>query len=187
MLISDNGTQFCGKEIMALCEELKIMQNFALVGHPQANGKVEVTNRTIVKTLERRLGRFNKNWSEEVPGTLKSYQTTPRTATQETPFSLVYGSEAVLPAEIAVTSFRIEHYSPETNDDARLMDLDLLDTKREEAHAKINAYKAQVTRMYDRRVRIRPLQVGDLVLKKVEITKHVGKLEPNWCGPFKVI
>jgi hypothetical protein len=100
---------------------------------------------------------------------------------------MVYGSEAVLPAEIAVESFRIQHYSPEMNDGARLLDLDLLDAKRQEAHAKIMAYKAQVTRMHDQRVRPRQLQVGDLVLKKVEITKHVGKLEPNWDGPFKIV
>ena len=60
-----------------------------------------------------------------------------------------------------------------------MVDLDLLDAKMEESYAKIITYKAQVTRMHDRQVRARPLQVGDLVLKKVEITKHVDKLEPN--------
>jgi ribonuclease HI len=185
-LISDNGTQFCGRELISLCNELKIQQNFASVGHPQSNGQVEVTNRTIVQTLERRLGRHGKDWPEQVPGTLWSYRTTPRTATQETPFCLVYGSEAVLPAEIAVTSFRVQHYSTELNDEARRLDLDLLDAKREEAHAKIISYKARVSRLHDRRVRARPLQIGDLVLKKWRYPNMSASSSPTGRDPSRL-
>jgi ribosomal protein L21E len=40
---------------------------------------------------------------------------------------------------------------------------------------------------YNRNVRIRTFKVGDLVLKKVEVSKHVGKLQPNWEGPFVIV
>ncbi|KAK4407808.1 hypothetical protein Sango_0361800 [Sesamum angolense] len=38
-----------------------------------------------------------------------------------------------------------------------------------------------------RRVKRRNFHVGDLVLKKVEVSKHVGKLDLSWEGPYKVI
>ncbi|CAA0820095.1 Unknown protein, partial [Striga hermonthica] len=55
VLVSDNGTQFNGKQIRAWCEDMKIDQHFASVAHPQANGQVEVTNRIILNGLKTRL------------------------------------------------------------------------------------------------------------------------------------
>ncbi|KAL2227023.1 UNVERIFIED_CONTAM: Retrovirus-related Pol polyprotein from transposon [Sesamum indicum] len=103
VLISDNGTQFQGRKITSWLQELKIHQNFTAVGHPQSNGQTEVTNRTILQHLKARLSS-KKEWSDELPGVLWAYRTTPRTSTGETPFSLVYGSEAVIPAEIGEES-----------------------------------------------------------------------------------
>ncbi|KAL0282855.1 UNVERIFIED_CONTAM: hypothetical protein Sangu_2926100 [Sesamum angustifolium] len=40
---------------------------------------------------------------------------------------------------------------------------------------------------YNSRVKQKNFQVGDLVLKKVEVSKHVGKLDLSWEGPYKVI
>ena len=48
-LISDNGRQFQGNRIMEWCENLGIQQRFTSVAHPQANGQVEATNKTLVK------------------------------------------------------------------------------------------------------------------------------------------
>ncbi|KAL0303250.1 UNVERIFIED_CONTAM: hypothetical protein Sradi_6193100 [Sesamum radiatum] len=47
--VTDNGTQFQGKEFKRWCLELKIKQYFTSVGTPQSNGQTEVTNRTILK------------------------------------------------------------------------------------------------------------------------------------------
>ncbi|KAL2240234.1 UNVERIFIED_CONTAM: Retrovirus-related Pol polyprotein from transposon [Sesamum indicum] len=92
--------EFQENKIMAWCKELKIQQNFTAVGNPQANGQAEVTNRTLLQYLKTRLEGVKGAWVEELPGVLWAYRTTPRTATGETPFCLVYGSEAIIPAEI---------------------------------------------------------------------------------------
>ncbi|XP_075499316.1 uncharacterized protein LOC142537709 [Primulina tabacum] len=63
-----------------------------------SNGHVEVTNRTLVQGLNVRLGNTKGNWVDELSSVLWAYRTTPREGTKETPFSLVYGNEAVLPA-----------------------------------------------------------------------------------------
>ncbi|KAL2236614.1 UNVERIFIED_CONTAM: Retrovirus-related Pol polyprotein from transposon [Sesamum indicum] len=186
VLISDNGTQFQGRKITAWLHELKIQQNFTAVGHPQSNGQTEVTNRTILQHLKARL-RSKTEWSDELPGVLWAYRTTPRTSIGETPFSLVYGSEAVIPAEIGEESQRIINFDPETNGEQRVFDLDVLEEKREAARIRMLHHKSLMLRGHNRNVKPRSLQVGDLVLRKVKVSKHVGKLDPNWEGPFKVV
>ncbi|XP_071700350.1 uncharacterized protein [Rutidosis leptorrhynchoides] len=99
-IVSDNGTQFAGDPFRSWCAELNIKQTFTSVAHPQANGQCEVTNRDIVAGIKARLGHDRVGWVDELPKVLWAHRTTPKASTGETPFSLVYGSEAVVPAEI---------------------------------------------------------------------------------------
>ena len=48
-----------------------------------------------------------KDWSEYLPFALWGYRTITCTATGQTPFSLVYGCEAVLPIETEIKSLRV--------------------------------------------------------------------------------
>ncbi|XP_012835110.1 PREDICTED: uncharacterized protein LOC105955856 [Erythranthe guttata] len=185
-LISDNGTQFCGSKVADWCEGLSIKQFFTSVGNPQANGQTEVTNRTILQHLKARLGEAKGAWVEELPSVLWAYRTTPRTSTGESPFNLAYGMEAVVPAEIGQPSWRISNYSIQHNDLAIRASLDLVDEVREGATMRMEAYKARMARAYNQRVKPRSFQVGDLVLRRVGISKAVGKLDPKWEGPYKV-
>ncbi|KAL2250053.1 UNVERIFIED_CONTAM: hypothetical protein Sindi_2479000 [Sesamum indicum] len=133
ILISDNGTQFQGRKITEWCKELKIVQHFTAVANLQANGQTEVTNRTILQHLKIRL-ESKGSWVEELPGVLWAYRTTPRTATGETPFFLVYGTEAIIPAEIEEESQRIVMYDPKSNQNELNSDLTLIEEKRDAAY-----------------------------------------------------
>ncbi|KAL2235239.1 UNVERIFIED_CONTAM: Gag-Pol polyprotein [Sesamum indicum] len=186
VLISDNGTQFQGRQITSWLQELKIQQNFTAIGHPQANGQTEVTNRTILQHLKSRLSS-KKDWSDELPGVLWVYRTTPRSSTGETPFSLVYGSEAVIPTEIGEESQRIMGFDPASNRGQRAFDLDTVEERRDAAQVRMMHHKSLMLRSHNKNLKLRSLQVGDLILKKAEVSKHVGKLDPNWEGPFKVV
>lgn len=68
---------------------------------------------------------------------LWAYQTTHKTATGETPFTLVFGHEAVVPAEIGVGTYRTEYFNEEQNDEQMCINLDLLKEKREKASQKV--------------------------------------------------
>ncbi|XP_075663416.1 uncharacterized protein LOC142633007 [Castanea sativa] len=57
-------------------------------------------------------------------------RTTARTLTGETPFRLAYGSEAVIPAEVGLTSYGVENYDENKNDEAMHLQLDLMDEVR---------------------------------------------------------
>ncbi|KAL0439122.1 UNVERIFIED_CONTAM: hypothetical protein Slati_2395200 [Sesamum latifolium] len=114
-IISDNGRQFQGRRIKEWCQDLHIKQRFTIVAHPQANGQVEVTNRILVQGIKRRLERVGGNWAEELTSVLWAYRTTPRGSTRESPFSLVYGTEAIIPAELGISSHRVMNFSEECN------------------------------------------------------------------------
>ncbi|KAL0434858.1 UNVERIFIED_CONTAM: hypothetical protein Sradi_0193700 [Sesamum radiatum] len=157
------------------------------VGNPQANGQTEVTNRTILQHLKMRLESAKSSWVEELPGVLWAYRTTPRSDTGETPFCLVFGTEAIIPAEIGEETQRVAQYESRRNQEERAFDLTVIEERRDAAYTKILHHKGLMMRNYNRRIKPRCFHVGDLVLKKVEVSKHVGKLDPGWEGSFKVI
>ena len=70
--------------------------------YPQGNGQAEAANKTMLSNLKKRLGTYKRGWYDELQPVLWAYRTTPRIANGETPFSLVYGMEAVVPAELSV-------------------------------------------------------------------------------------
>jgi len=70
------------------------------------NGGVEAANKNIKKIVQKMIVSF-KDWHEMLPFALHGYQTSVRTTTRETLFSLVYGMEVVLPFEVEVPSLRI--------------------------------------------------------------------------------
>lgn len=99
----------------------------ASVAHPWTNGQVEVTNRTLLHGLCKLLAALGGSWVDVLNNVLWAYRITPRAATEETPFSLVYGLEAVVPAEVAVNTHRVAAFNEVGNDQARREDLDLLE------------------------------------------------------------
>ncbi|KAL0413179.1 UNVERIFIED_CONTAM: hypothetical protein Sradi_1519600 [Sesamum radiatum] len=99
-IISDNERQFQGKLLREWCKGLRLKQRFTSVAHPQSNGQVEVTNRILVQGIKRRLERVGGNWVEKLTSVPWAYWTTPRGPTGESPFTLVYGTEAIILAEL---------------------------------------------------------------------------------------
>ncbi|XP_071737389.1 uncharacterized protein [Rutidosis leptorrhynchoides] len=79
--------------------DMGIKQSFTSVAYPQANDHVEVTNRDIVDGIKARLGKRRQEWVDELPHVLWAHWKTPKESTNETPFILVYGTEAVISAE----------------------------------------------------------------------------------------
>lgn len=68
--------------------------------HPQANGKIEATNKVIFARLKKRLDQKNGAWAEELPMVLWLYHTTIQISMMENPFKLTCGSEAMILMEV---------------------------------------------------------------------------------------
>ena len=105
MLVSDNGKQFDNDAFRDFCSQLGIKNHYSSLVHPQANGQVKVTNRSLLKIIKTRLEGAKGIWPEELPSVLWVYRIMKRTSTWETPFRLAYGSDVVIPAEVRLTSY----------------------------------------------------------------------------------
>ena len=118
VLVSNNGKQFDNSAFKDFYSELGIKNHYSSPAHLQANGQVEVTNRSLLKIIKTRLEGAKGIWPDELPSILWAYRTTARTPTGETPFQLAYGSDAVIPAKIGLTSYRVENYKEDKNEEA---------------------------------------------------------------------
>ena len=126
---------------------------------------------------------------EELPHVLWTYRTTPHRSTGETPFSLTYGAETVIPLKTGFPTTRTSSFNPKDNDEQLTRNLDLIEEKREDAMVQLAYYQQKLKQGYDANVKLRPLTLGDLVLRKVVgTTKNPtwGKLGSNWEGPYRI-
>ena len=104
--------------------------------NPAANGLAEEFNKTIVKLLKKFIFASKRDWNEKLKECLWAYQTMVRTPTGNSPFSLVYGCEAVMSLEIQIPSHCVALTTKKTNEDnhqLRLQKLEELNEKRLQA------------------------------------------------------
>nr|GEV16127.1 reverse transcriptase domain-containing protein [Tanacetum cinerariifolium] len=180
-IVSDNGKQFRDYPFKDWCEKLSIHQYFASVKHPQANGLVERANRSLREGIKARLGDKNKNWVEEISHVLWAHRTMIKSSNRETLFSLTYGAEAVIPAEIGMPTLRTAEIDMAKNNEALGISLDLLEEKREQAAIQEARSKAKMKRYYNARFRSTSFSPGDFVYQSDEAShaKDGGKLGPK--------
>ena len=127
--MSDNGKQLDNPKFRDFYAKLGIRNYYSSPTHPQSNGQAEVTIRTLKAALKTKLEDLKGKWVEYLPEVLWAYRTTHKSATQETPFALAFGTEAVALVEIGLKSPRIELASVEHNEEALRLNLYLLDEK----------------------------------------------------------
>ena len=87
-------------------------------------------NRSLFKIIKTWLEGEKGIWPEELPSVLWAYMTTTRTPTGETSFRLAYGSEAVIPAKVGLTSYRVGNHNESRNDEDMCLQLDLVNEVR---------------------------------------------------------
>ncbi|GJS74764.1 reverse transcriptase domain-containing protein [Tanacetum coccineum] len=156
--------------------------------HPQANGLVERANRSLGEGIKARLDERSKDWIEELPHVLWAHRTMIKSSNGETPFSLTYGTEAVIPAEIGMPTLRTTEIDLTKNNEALGMNLDLIEERREQAAIQEAKSKKKMEKYYNSRVRGTSFKPGDMVYRSNEAShaRDEGKLGPKWEGPYEV-
>ena len=155
---------------------------YSTLVYPQGNGQTEATNKVIVSGLKKRLDDAKEKLVDELPHVLGTYRTTPRRSIGETPFSMTYGEEEVIPLESRFPNLRIDQFSVEENNCLLSDNLDVVEERREVAVVKMTHYQQRLKQGCDKRVKLSSLVPGDLVLRKaMGTTKNPawGKLGPN--------
>ena len=190
VLVSDNRKQFNNSAFRDFCSELGIKNHYSSPAHPQANGQVKVTNRSLLKIIKTQLEGTKGIWPNELPSILWAYWTIAKTPTGETPFQLAYESDSIIPAKVRLTSYRVENYAEDKNEEAIHLQLYLVDEVHMIVEQRLARYQNLMEKHYNSNVRHRDFQVGDLVLRKVMgATRDPSqrKLGPNCEGPYKIL
>ncbi|GJV55503.1 reverse transcriptase domain-containing protein [Tanacetum coccineum] len=104
----------------------------------------EITHSRTGEGIKARLGEDNRNWVEKVSHVLWAHRTMIKTSNRDTPFSLTYGTEAVIPVEIGMPSIRCAEVNHAKNDEEPLLNLDILEERRENAAVREAKNKAKM-------------------------------------------
>ncbi|RDX93694.1 Pro-Pol polyprotein, partial [Mucuna pruriens] len=167
-IITNNGTNLNNKMMAELCEQFRIKHHNSTLYRLKMNRAVKAANKNIKKIVQKMVVTY-RDWHDMLPYALHEYQTLVQTSTRATPYSLVYGMEALLPIEVEIPSLRV---LAEAKIDglewvqSRLDQLNLIDEKRLTAICHGHLYQRRIKSTFDRRIRSRVFQEGDLVLKK---------------------
>nr|GEY24832.1 reverse transcriptase domain-containing protein [Tanacetum cinerariifolium] len=148
----------------------------------------ERANRSLGEGIKARLSKGNNNWIEELPYVLWAHRTMIKTIHGDTLFSLTYGTEAVIPVEIGMPTYRTAVVDAVHNNKELQLNLDLLEERREcAAICEANA-KVKMTKYYNTQVRDVTFRPGDFVYRSNEASHALegGKLGLKWEGPYEV-
>ncbi|XP_059281371.1 uncharacterized protein LOC132035070 [Lycium ferocissimum] len=186
-IITDNGENLNSHLMNDICEQFKITHRNSTAYRPQMNGAVEAANKNIKRILRKMTDNY-KGWHEQLPYALLGYRTMAKTSTGATPYLLVYGTEAVILPEVEIPSLRFIQEAELDNAEwvrARYVQLALIDEKRIVVVSHGQLYRQRMARAFNKRVRTRLFQIGQMVLKRIfpHQDEYKGKFAPNWQGP----
>ena len=102
---------------------------------------------------------------------------------------MTYGAEVVIPLETGFPTSKTSSFNPNSNDNLLERGLDLIKERRENAMVQLAYYQHKLKQGYDAKVKLRPLEPGDLVLRKILGTAKNPtweKLGPNWEGLYRI-
>ena len=156
--------------------------------YPQANGQVKAINKVLKTMLRLMVGDHKSNWHQTLFSALWAYRTLVKTSTVFTPFQLVYRLEDVLPIQCQIRSLKlVVELLPNTYTlEEMFLYLTKIDETRQDVSLVNEAHKKRVKVQYDKSVKPRVFNEGDLVLTYDQRYDKVGKgkFESMWYGPF---
>jgi transposase InsO family protein len=182
----DNGTQFDAETFKDFCDQIGTNIHFASVRHPESNGLVERANGIIMTGIMKLI--FNQprgKWLDELIKVVWSHNTTISRSIGFTPFKLLFGDEAITPEEAKAGSIRTT--TPAEDEADYHVAKDTIEGTRLQAVENINKYQAETIKWRDRKVRLKDIKPGHLVLRRLANPDRVGKLQLKWEGPFLVV
>jgi hypothetical protein len=165
-ITTDGGSVFISEEFRKFANDMGIKLIMSSPYYAQANGQAEASNQSLIKLIKRKINEHPRCWHEVLSEALWAYRVSCHRATKTSPYHLVYGQEAVLPWEITAGSRRVEFQNNLTAKEyVALMNDNIEDLTKLRLWSieKIKENKAKVAHAYNKKVKPKEFQVGDLV------------------------
>jgi hypothetical protein len=163
------------------CQQIGMKVAFVSVYHPQSNGAVEKANSLIFKAMKKILeGEKKGKWAEVMSTAVWSYNTTVCRGINFTSFRLMYGAEAMLPEENTEACESQQQRVHVLVKRRR----DLLESDRLKAVTNIEKYEEETRAWKNPKVKLKQIEVENLMLLRSPRTKNTGKFEAKWIGPY---
>ena len=192
-ITTNQGTMFMSGEFEEFATGMGIRLLNSSPYYAQANAPVEASNKGVIKLIKRKNFERPRKWHTVLNEALWAYRMAYHGATKVSPYHLVYGHEAVLPWELKLDSRRVMFQNQLTADEySALMkdELEDLASRRLKALINVEANKARVGRWYDKKVKAKTFEQGELVWKLIlpigTKSSKFGKWSPTWEGPFRI-
>ncbi|CAJ2657404.1 unnamed protein product [Trifolium pratense] len=192
-ITTDQGTVFVGRKMQDFAEQSCFKLMTSTPYYAQANGQVEAANKVIIGLIKKHVAQKPKNWHKTLDQVLWACRNSPKESTGSTPFRLTYGHDAMLPVEIMMQSIRVQRQwelPPDHYWNLMLDELTDVDEERLQALDALIRQKERIAKAYNKRVKSKLFDVGDLVWKVIlpmdRRDRVFGKWSPNWEGPFKI-
>jgi hypothetical protein len=120
----------------------------------------------LIKLFKKRIEENPRRWHEVLSEALWAHRISRHDATKVTPFELVYGQEVVLPVEVNLDAYRLakqNDLSAVVYHDLMMDNIDEVTDVRLKALKEIEKDKARVAKAYNKKVKSKSFQVGELV------------------------
>jgi hypothetical protein len=192
-LTTDEGASFMSQQLKEFAGSLRIKLLNSSPYYAEANGQAEASNKILIWFIKKKIEERPRRWHEVLPEALWAHRTAVHGVTKVSPFELVYGQEAVLPVEINFQTYRVKGQDKLSADDyveSMLTRIDVIPKSRFRALHEIEKEKIRAAKAYNKKVRKKTFQVGELVWKTIlplgTRSSKFGKWSPSWEGPYRV-
>ena len=184
-LLTDQGANFLSEMFRNTCKLLKIKKMQTTAFHPQSNGALERSHRTLTEYLRHFIAEDQSNWDEWIVYAIFVFNTTPHTATRLTPHELMFGRKANIPGCLQMRPKEVNY----STDDYLAELKSRLQSCYVRARENLLDGKAKNKKTYDRKSNLEIFKEGDKVLLFDESVRRgrSKKLSAQWIGPYEVL
>ena len=175
---SDQGRNFESILIQQLCSIYGVTKSRTTPYHPAGNGQCERFNRTLHNLLRALPTSRKRDWTSCLPQVVFCYNTTPHQSTGESPYFLLFGQDPRLPVDFLLG--RVHEPASGTVSDWILEHQTRLRLAFEGAQERLATAAARRQEHHNRRVKIAPLQEGQLVYVRDHGIRGRQKIQDLW-------
>ena len=184
-IVSDRDVKFMSYLWKSLMAKLGVKLLFSSSSHPQTDGQTEVVNRSLGTLLRVLIKKNLKNWEECIPHAEFAYNRAKHSATNMSPFKVVYGFEPLTALDILPLPL---HQRVNMDFDKRA---EYIKSIHEETRATLERHAKLQADYIDMKKKEMISQEGDLVWLHLRTDRFPqernSKLKPRGDGPFKVL